>query len=1149
MIRVASGRVLFGLLAFAGLGSVRAQYNPQGMTLAATALSPAANVSPSALTFGPQAIGTTSGSQTVTVTNTGGADLVVVAVTTGGANASEFTVAADGCTGTTVAPGSSCTFDVAFAPTSVGPAPASVAIADDAADSPQSVDLSGDGVAPGPPVVQVQPPNGDFGNQTTGTSAFAAFSIVNTGDSPLSVSGLTVTGATASEFAVVFDGCTGLSVEVGSSCQFDIAFAPGAVGPATATVTISDNAADTPQTVALSGVGVAPPAAIDSAGPLTHIEITPDLNCSINHVGDTDGEWFADTACGTLVVSGGTLFGPANVPAGGSASPRTPWTPVSQTTGGAGTAADPATITTVVAGGSAVQVTQVDSYVFGQESYLTTVSVKNLTGSPNDVILYRAGDCFLANSDTGFGRIDIVGAGSAPTCVGVDPVTGEAGSRIEQLLPLTPGSHFVEDGFSAVWADIGSQQPLPNTCNPCATRTDNGIGLSWSFTSIPDASQTFSHLSTFSPTGQVPIVASKTADAPTTTPGAQDGYVVTFHNGGTSAATLDSITDTLPTGFSYVVGSTSGGVAVDPAASGSTLTWTGPFAVTAGGDLQFHFNVVVASAPGHYTNTVTAASALATVSPATDTAPVDIAVPTGPAASVDPSAIDFGSQVTGTASGVRTVTVTNTGSAQLAVSGVAVGAGPFAVPADGCTGAVVAPGSSCTFGVSFAPSVVGPASASVSIADDATGSPQVVGLSGVGTAPAAPVASISPATIDFGSRLVGTASGPQLVTVTSSGNASLAVSALGVIGVDAGRFTISQDSCAGATLAPGRSCTFAIIFTPVAVGGAVATVSISDNAADSPQLVGLAGTGSAPGAPAAVLNPVSVNFGSNTIGGATGVRLVTLANPGAAPLVVSGVDLTGSGAPEFAVSADRCTGATLAPTQSCTFAVSFTPTAEGEATAAVTISDNAAGSPQVVGLAGVGLSAGTAPPVTPTTPPTTATPVRSSATATATTGPAGTTTRVPSSTTTPPATVPPTTDQPASGSLALRATPPALRLNSPSGVPGGDVVATGGGCASGAPVRFLIEGQVAGSTVADDKGAFRGRIQVPALRVGPHDVVSQCGDLSVRRQFAVVLSTAAASVPSSVVAAVLAFFVLIGLVLLMVRPQTGTSPRELYRDH
>jgi uncharacterized repeat protein (TIGR01451 family) len=119
------------------------------------------------------------------------------------------------------------------------------------------------------------------------------------------------------------------------------------------------------------------------------------------------------------------------------------------------------------------------------------------------------------------------------------------------------------------------------------------------------------------------LIASKTADAATAMAATQDGYTVTFHNTNTAAATLTSISDALPSGFAYVAGSTTGDVTAAPTIVANQLTWAGPFTVPAAGDLAFHFNVTVSTSPGHYTNSVTGASAVA-VTPANNTAPIDV---------------------------------------------------------------------------------------------------------------------------------------------------------------------------------------------------------------------------------------------------------------------------------------------------------------------------------------------------------------------------------------------------------------------------------------------------------------------------------------------------------------------------------------------
>src|SRR5689334_10895157 len=90
--------------------------------------------------------------------------------------------------------------------------------------------------------------------------------------------------------------------------------------------------------IAVGTVGVQPAfadQAITSAGPLTNIGISSDLNCSVNHSGDVDGEFFGNTACATELAipkndgSGtSTIYGPAAIPAGNSPGG---FTPVSQT--------------------------------------------------------------------------------------------------------------------------------------------------------------------------------------------------------------------------------------------------------------------------------------------------------------------------------------------------------------------------------------------------------------------------------------------------------------------------------------------------------------------------------------------------------------------------------------------------------------------------------------------------------------------------------------------------------------------------------------------------------------------------------------------------------------------------------------------------
>ena len=219
---------------------------------------------------------------------------------------------------------------------------------------------------------------------------------------------------------------------------------------------------------------------------------------------------------------------------------------------GTRTAVDPFTIVTVVSlGAGALRISETDSYVVGEESYRADVTVTNLGETPRTAILYRAGDCFLQNSDAGFGSAD-PSTGAVSCVAGVDDGNGNIvpGPRIEQWFPLSAGSHYLENNYSNVWAAIGAQTSFTDSCVQCATYVDNGAGLSWDLTLPIGASATRSHLTVFSPLGRAPLSTTKTADSAAAASGGTDGYTITIHNPNTQAVSLDAITDTLPDGFS-----------------------------------------------------------------------------------------------------------------------------------------------------------------------------------------------------------------------------------------------------------------------------------------------------------------------------------------------------------------------------------------------------------------------------------------------------------------------------------------------------------------------------------------------------------------------------------------------------------------------
>jgi sugar lactone lactonase YvrE len=115
-----------------------------------------------------------------------------------------------------------------------------------------------------------------------------------------------------------------------------------------------------------------------------------------------------------------------------------------------------------------------------------------------------------------------------------------------------------------------------------------------------------------------------------------------------------------------------------------------------------------------------------------------------------------------------------------------------------------------------------------------------------------------------------------------------------------------------------------------------------------------------PPVPAVFLNPASLTFGSQMAGTFSAAQLITIANSGTGALNVSNVSLAGTDPNDFVItSGGTCAGTmfSLAPTKSCTIAVEFAPIAAGVRLAAVSLTDNASGSPQVAAVQGTGTQA------------------------------------------------------------------------------------------------------------------------------------------------------------------------------------------------
>src|SRR5437899_2878930 len=337
---------------------------------------------------------------------------------------------------------------------------------------------------------------------------------------------------------------------------------------------------------------------------------------------------------------------------------------------------------------------------------------------------------------------------------------------------------------------------------------------------------------------------------------------------------------------------------------------------------------------------------------------------TAPTVIFNPASLAFGSVAVGSASAVSNVQLSNAGTGLLTFTSIALtgtNASDFvlAVPTIGTdcrTQTTLAAGANCNVGLKFQPASTGARSASLSVADDAAGSPQSVSLAGTGIAPAV---TLAPANLAFGTQRVSTPSPVQTVTLTNSGTAPLSIATAVLGGANAGDFALASGTTCinGATLAAGANCVLNLTFTPTAASARTATAIITDDAAGSPQSVSLTGTGVTP--PTATLSATSSAFGEQRVGTTSPAQNVTLTNNGGAPLNLTSITITGAQAADFAFAAgNTCpTGAgSVAPGASCTISVSFTPLAPGARAAAVNITNDAVGSPQSVSLAGTGIA-------------------------------------------------------------------------------------------------------------------------------------------------------------------------------------------------
>jgi hypothetical protein len=850
----------------------------------------------------------------------------------------------DTCSGQTIAASSNCYVYVEFAPTTTGYLTGTLTFKNSggtALSGVPTVPLAGFSVAQ--TFSSFLDPNTTrfVAQQVIGTqSSYDSITLYNTGNTALTVGTLTGTnlgpaGASA-EFSINggnggYDNCSGQTVQAGGSCAVGVTFTPNAAGTQTGTIGFPvtyANSTTTTLTESLTGLGVVehnsavltPPngAFIDQA-----LNVTTPYNVVVN----LNNSGNQPLTVGTLAITNSSEFSTASslsgydnctgqtVQPGNSCGIGVRFTPTSLGAQSGSisfpvTFADHTTTTlTLPLTGKGVAATT--TLGISPADLKFTTEIQGVTSPAQGLTVFNTGNLPIT-----FGA-DTISTNSAEFKISYDSCTG---TKLNPTSAGNPGC-TINVEFAPSASATGLQTGV-------LTIGDNATGgphtVTLSGIAITGAQQILLTPSTLA-------FGSLAAGATSTT------QQILLINRGDTGVTFNSFT----------LGGTNAGdfkVTYSQCSAGNTLyghtscyasvTFNPPTGTT--GALSATITESDSGTPGTHTVSLTG----------TATAP-------GPAVKFTPSSLAFPTQNVGTTSAAKSVSVTNTGSANLVINSVASSnSTEFPVYNDGCSGTTLTPNQQCVISLQFSPTLGGARSTSVSVADNASGSPQALSVTGTGYG--IPAANYTPTSLSFSNTNINASSATQTTTLKNTGTDTLVIGGVALTGGNANQF--SQTNTCPASLAPAASCVITVTFKPTVAGSQSASVTVTDNAnnlSGSTQSVPLSGTGVA--VPTGATSPTMLTFPSTDIGVASSAQTSTLTNSGTGPLTISSIAIGGTNAADY--SQTNTCGATLVAGANCKISVTFKPTASGTRTATVTVTDNAnnvANSTQTVSLTGTG---------------------------------------------------------------------------------------------------------------------------------------------------------------------------------------------------
>ena len=329
----------------------------------------------------------------------------------------------------------------------------------------------------------------------------------------------------------------------------------------------------------------------------------------------------------------------------------------------------------------------------------------------------------------------------------------------------------------------------------------------------------------------------------------------------------------------------------------------------------------------------------------------------GPEIYVYPNPIDFKSVAVGSTSSLL-VTVRNNGSLNLLINSVQLsGDSVFSISNDNCSNKTLQPLSSCSLTVNFSPTALQNYQASLIINSNDPSSPTSVPVMGTG-ATNEPNIVINPTFHDFGNVFIGANKVFSSFTVENTGLVDLNITNIYITG--SADFRINYTTCTNAVLGPNQTCFIDVVFSPSSAGSKTGTLNIDSNDPDTPTLTAnLTGNGVLP--PDIDVNPLSIDFGNVNVGGSA-TRTLTISNLGSSDLeilYVGGLTLPLSISPGQTNPCPSTSSVpfTLAPSQSCTYDITFSPSQAGQVNVQLTINSNDPDeNPLYINIVGVGIS-------------------------------------------------------------------------------------------------------------------------------------------------------------------------------------------------